>query len=385
MDHNAFYTYGTETPSSSFSDWVGVPGSPTTSNQALIGLEDPPATVSSFDKDIDDALGHPYDAMAPLDFVCQFDPLIDWQSVFNTTMPSPPALTDDSSSTADTTNQPLSPVSDSTLVNSPFASFLPDFKLPPAGDALVDQPVASSPSPFDDFGFTFRCEGAAAVPPSHLSLALLQQDFYYNGYDYCQGQYWPGQQPSQHEVGAAGAVVPGLATGVEVNANESAFIAMGPTSFPPLPVHSPEPQQVTLANEVARSTRTTRKKRSHVDSDADSDYSAGESNNGDDAPPKRTRRQDTTKRFTCPYPDCDSAHARTHNLKVHIDTVHLGKRSHCCKEPGCSRAFSRKHDLTRHHQSAHTTLGSPRNVNNVNGASNGAKGQKVVKKVEYDA
>ena len=53
--------------------------------------------------------------------------------------------------------------------------------------------------------------------------------------------------------------------------------------------------------------------------------------------------------------------ARTHNLKVHVETVHEGKRGYPCHEPGCERSFSRKHDLKRHHQSMHTDLGSPRN------------------------
>ena len=123
MDQAAFYLYGTETSSRSFKDWVGVPGSPNSFNQALMAFEDPPATISSFDQDIDDALGPSYDVVAPLDVFCRLDPDIDWQSIFNTTMPfPPPPLTDDMSSGTDISN-PLSPVSDMTLV---------DASLPPA-------------------------------------------------------------------------------------------------------------------------------------------------------------------------------------------------------------------------------------------------------------
>ena len=50
-----------------------------------------------------------------------------------------------------------------------------------------------------------------------------------------------------------------------------------------------------------------------------------------------------------PFP----AFARTHNLKVHIKSVHFHERSHRCMEPRCTRAFSRKHDLTRHMVSIH--------------------------------
>ncbi len=67
-----------------------------------------------------------------------------------------------------------------------------------------------------------------------------------------------------------------------------------------------------------------------------------------------------------------------------MDSVHLGKRDHVCGKPGCSRAFSRKHDLDRHDQSAHTTLGSPRNKNNAR-AGKRAKDCKVIKGDEYEA
>ncbi|KAM5543405.1 hypothetical protein V8D89_002656 [Ganoderma adspersum] len=386
MDHAAFYTYSTETPSSSTKDWMGVPGSPNSFNQALMDFEDPPATIPSFDRDIDDALGLSYDFMDPMDVLCPLDPMIDWQSIFNTTMPFPlPVLTDDASSATDTSNQPLSPISDTTLVDSSFSSFLPEFKLAPAGDALVDQPVASHPSALDDFQFTFQYEPVAATPPFDFPPALVQQDYALSNYDYSQGQYWPGQQPSQHAVGAAGAVAPGLATGVEmeVNADAFAFTPIGPTSLPLLPVSTPEPQQVDpLPEKEAKPVRATRKKQPRVDSDVDSSYSAGESTSGDDAPVRKRRKQDTTKRFPCLYEDCDGAFSRTHNLQVHIDSVHLHKRKFACKEPACERSFSRKHDLVRHHQSSHTDLGSPRN--NANNAK-GAKGRKIVKKDKHDA
>ena len=307
MDSHSFYTYGTETPSSSFPDWVGVPGSPTASNLLLMGLDDAPATISSFDQDVDDALGNQYDAMASFDFACQLDPVVDWHSVFNDTMPFPlPALTDDISSTSGSSNLPLSPASDSTLVHSPFPSYLPEFKLPPPGDALVDQPAASSPLIFDNFAFTFEYDPTTTMPPFDPSSALLQQGYYYDNRDYSQGQYWPGQQPSQHSVGAAGAVAPGLAMGVEVNADANAFTAMAPAFVPPLPALSPEPQQdPSVADEKAKPVRTARKRTSRVDSDADFNYSAGESNVEDDASPRKKRRQDNTKRFPCPYEGCD--------------------------------------------------------------------------------
>ena len=52
--------------------------------------------------------------------------------------------------------------------------------------------------------------------------------------------------------------------------------------------------------------------------------------------------------------------ARSHNLKVHVDSVHCGVRAHVCPEDGCPKSFGRRHDLLRHIQSKHTNLGSPR-------------------------
>lgn len=62
--------------------------------------------------------------------------------------------------------------------------------------------------------------------------------------------------------------------------------------------------------------------------------------------------------------------ARTHNLTVHVNSVHKGLRAHACEHEGCDRTFSRKHDLRRHMQSKHTNLGSPRRKD-----SKGAKKQ----------
>ena len=64
--------------------------------------------------------------------------------------------------------------------------------------------------------------------------------------------------------------------------------------------------------------------------------------------------------------------ARTHNMSVHISSVHKRERSHLCEHAGCERAFNRRHDLVRHFQSAHTNLGSPRNVK-LNGGKKAAR------------
>ncbi|KAL7277283.1 hypothetical protein ACG7TL_009139 [Trametes sanguinea] len=103
---------------------------------------------------------------------------------------------------------------------------------------------------------------------------------------------------------------------------------------------------------------------------------------------KPRRRQDTTPHWPCPHPGCRSGQslpsrapfclnppfpprpssapragsvfARTHNLKVHIETVHKGARRFVCDVADCQMAFGRRHDLHRHTISKHTDQGSPR-------------------------
>ncbi|OSC97809.1 hypothetical protein PYCCODRAFT_1105316 [Trametes coccinea BRFM310] len=75
---------------------------------------------------------------------------------------------------------------------------------------------------------------------------------------------------------------------------------------------------------------------------------------------KPRRRQDTTPHWPCPHPGCRSVFARTHNLKVHIETVHKGARRFVCDVADCQMAFGRRHDLHRHNISKHTDQGSPR-------------------------
>ncbi|KAI9065333.1 hypothetical protein FKP32DRAFT_1590826 [Trametes sanguinea] len=78
---------------------------------------------------------------------------------------------------------------------------------------------------------------------------------------------------------------------------------------------------------------------------------------------KPRRRQDTTPTLSCPHSGCASVFARTHNLKVHIDTVHKGERPFVCNAADCGMAFGRRHDLYRHNISKHTDQGSPRSKN----------------------
>lgn len=288
---------------SPFVDWLGDLGSPTTFKQTITDHE---TVVPRFEKDIDDALGAICDTVDPWDFACEPDTAVDWHSILNVTTPYPsPVLTDDMSSTADSPSQPHSPLSDHTLVDSHFPPLPHLSESVPTGGVWADQPVTFPFSPFNNFKFTFQCQPTATVSPPNPSPGIPQQYYHYDGYGYRQGRYyWPGQQLPQHDVGAAGAVAPGLTSAAEVKTNAFAFTSMAPTSpHPRLP--SPKPQQEPVVDTEPKPIKTTQKKRYRISPES----SGGESNDVTvTAPrPKRKRKQDTTKRFLCPFPGCDSS------------------------------------------------------------------------------
>ena len=94
------------------------------------------------------------------------------------------------------------------------------------------------------------------------------------------------------------------------------------------------------------------------------------------APTKERRRQSTEKVFPCEWPGCNKCEstlpsldthvsslfpvgfARSNNLKVHWDGVHLHKRENVCPYKGCRKAesgFSRKYDLDQHIAKHHSS------------------------------
>ncbi len=304
MDHNNFYAYETGTRSSSIQGWVETLGNPNGLNHTPTGLEDAPATFFRFDQDIDEALMFP--ATGPSDFLYDLGPVGNWPYIDNTIMPYPvPVLTDDTATTAYSESQAPSPASGTTLVDSPFA-FSANVELARAGDVLVDQPVASPPSAVHNYAFTYQCGPTVMAPPFDPSPDLLQQTFCGSNLVYDQGQYWSGQQPSQHWVGAAGVVAPGLATGVEANANANAFTSMNPMLFSLLSAPFPEHQQEHMIPEQPRLITTTGENRAALDVKVEPTSSAGESNNEDATPPKKKRKQSTAKVFPCTFPGCTS-------------------------------------------------------------------------------
>ncbi|TBU38666.1 hypothetical protein BD309DRAFT_873873 [Dichomitus squalens] len=395
MTPSIWINFGTETSSSSYADWVGVPGSPGSSNQALMSLDD----VPDFDKDVDDALNFNFDdPINPCRLGAQSDWAIDWQDIIiNSALPFPLALTDDASSITDTVHQPLSPVSDGTLIDSPCSSLIPDCKLPPQGDQHVDHvlPSSSESSSFDGFEFDFTFDhGQVTVMPLPASSYGLSAGYGAPVYDY--DGFWPGYPLVQHTVGAAGAGAPGPATGMDMNVGDSAFSFMALPFSPPASSPVDEKDDMIVVDEKAaevvkekdapvvkkKPARATRMKRR---TDSDDGYSSGDSNTSDAPSQQRKRRkQDTTKRYICSFEGCEEAFARTHNLKQHFDSRHLGKRPYGCRELGCEWSFSKKHDLTRHHQSKHTDLGSPRNAGNAKKGNAKKQGKTIVKKDEHD-
>ncbi|EJF59513.1 hypothetical protein DICSQDRAFT_171914 [Dichomitus squalens LYAD-421 SS1] len=73
---------------------------------------------------------------------------------------------------------------------------------------------------------------------------------------------------------------------------------------------------------------------------------------------KGPRRQSTEKVFPCHWPGCTKSFARSNNLKVHRDGVHLQKRDKVCPFNGCIKAksgFSRKYDLELHIKKRHSS------------------------------
>ncbi|TBU37990.1 hypothetical protein BD309DRAFT_561180 [Dichomitus squalens] len=73
---------------------------------------------------------------------------------------------------------------------------------------------------------------------------------------------------------------------------------------------------------------------------------------------KEPRRQSTEKVFPCDWPGCTKSFARSNNLKVHRDGVHLQKRDKVCPFNGCIKAksgFSRKYDLELHIKKHHSS------------------------------
>ncbi|EJF55812.1 hypothetical protein DICSQDRAFT_184178 [Dichomitus squalens LYAD-421 SS1] len=380
-----------------FSDWVDMPGSPYASDQALPSLEDASGSIARFDSDIHELS---LDWVNLENITCQPDPSFDWDSLImlSDALPFPPTALSDTFLSQDGIDEPASPRSDWTLVQSPGSSMVPDTKLPPAEDTQIDHLSASSPSPFDSLGFDFGCElfgnflppqMYSAPPEAGCNAVSLDGDF-----------GWPVYPLMQHSVGAAGAGATGLATGMDLNVDSAAFSFMAPNlpSFSS-PASSPvdDKDDIFVMDEnPARAVEekkdvpvvkkkpalTTRMKRR---TDSDDGYSSGDSNASDAPSPRRKRRkQDTTKRYICSFEGCHLAFARTHNLKQHFDSVHEGKRPYGCRELGCERSFSRKHDLHRHHQSEHTDLGSPRNVGNAKKGKANKKSKTIAKKDEHD-
>ena len=390
-------TYGStlETPIDTFPDWVGVPGSPCVSDEALPIMEDAPGSIWSFEREID-TISLNFNGLDQTYFPYQPGTTSDWHLELNDVLPFAHTLDsfpDDVSSSTYTLNDPLSPASEGTLVNSPASAALPELKLPPGEGPLFDPQLVSCPSLYPDAEFTFHCQPWSATPPVDAYTPMVQVDYAHQGYD----QYWPEQLSARHELATACVIVVGHMTGIDTSSDSLTPTHVDPAS----PVSSPsvEFQQDTFA--VGEEQKSAPVKRSKRHCNTSNGKLAGDKENTSQA--RKRPKQDTTKRFACNYLGCKSSmylvsplfcpsailihgtpavFARTFNLNVHIRSVHLKQRIHACKAPGCERAFSRKHDLNRHFQSAHTNLGSPRKTAKEGGKA--AKSWKSTKKAKRD-
>ncbi|KAI0738935.1 hypothetical protein C8Q80DRAFT_219180 [Daedaleopsis nitida] len=304
-----YTSFNSQAFSDGFPDWVGVAESPR-AHEALTSLESAESSVDLFDLDIDLIDAHSPLPPAPM----EIDEL-HWATFIGLFPPSEPSVF--STTSVETVLTPQSPVSDHTLVE---ASSTNDWFDKAVFDELQYNAI-------DNFEFTFTHPMPSVMYPDCLSspptfpLALVDQGY--------------GQPTSQHEVCAAtpSTDAHGL-LGLGVAEHESLFSF----SFTP-----PAAQEQPAAAALKTGEEPVQKRKRDA---------------SEEPTTKRRRRQSTTRRFPCPK--CESVFARTHNLNVHIKSVHEGQRTNVCPEDDCSKSFSRKHDLTRHIQSKHTDLGSPR-------------------------
>ena len=362
---NSFTMSPYENVAATFDDWVSAPGpqSPCVS-EASTSLEGAGSsldfTVSIDDIDASNSLPYPPDCLEE----------VDWTSIFNiphSAILPPPSMYSGISSNEDTPYPP-SPLSDTTAVGSPSPSAWADCKF--HGEEPHNTLAEPSQGPLDNFPFTFTCSASVTFSPVEPMILDVSD----NG-------YW--QPTSQQQVVAADpdAYSPFDCQGVEVHADVDAFAFTftTPASPSPAPVPAPVPASAPASPIVKEDESIVEekivKKRVRRQSTAASSQ----------PPAKRRRRQSTAPRYSCPHCDsressfdsrrahdrsradyfalCRPGFARTHNLKVHVDSVHFGIRANACTVPGCNKEFSRKHDLTRHIQSKHTDLGSPRRKN----------------------
>ncbi|KAM5538434.1 hypothetical protein V8D89_007767 [Ganoderma adspersum] len=340
MDH--MYTYIPETPTSTFPDWVGVSGSPNVPGQALPTSEDASDSITSFEREIDNVLSLSPVGVEQACYPCQPDTVFDWQSEFYNAPPFESTL--DSllggvSSSPYTLNGPLSPVSEATLVDSPIVAVLPELKLSPAEGVLVDRHVASSPPLVVDAGFMFQCQPWSTTLPLDIHTTMAQSNYDHQHGDQC----WHDQPLSQYDVDTACVVVTGLAAGVDF---ALASMDQSPSELQ---------QDAVIIGAEQKPVPVMRTKRHR---NVANKNSAGDKDN---APRKRKRaKQISTRRFPCTESGCPRIFKRSHNLKVHISSVHRKERQYRCMALGCEHAFSRNFDLKRHFQSKHTDQGSPR-------------------------
>ncbi|EIW55120.1 uncharacterized protein TRAVEDRAFT_66465 [Trametes versicolor FP-101664 SS1] len=251
-----------------------------------------------------------------------FDPhafsAIDWTAALAPSVPHPAVSPPATVVSEDANWAPLSPVSDTTLVS--------DFSPSLAKDWVSSGDPYGSPN----YGTT----GLAATP--------FAPDVH-DGFDFAFEFAVPSRN-DDHNGDGLGAKM----DFDPFSSYDDLLSPRSPTPYPEQSQSSASPVSIKRSFSVASS--------SSAESTTESDEVIVEKK-----PAKRKRREDTTRQFPCPYKGCTAPDfARSHNLKVHIASVHNKERSFVCEVASCAQAFGRKHDLVRHFQSKHTNLGSPR-------------------------
>ena len=276
--------------SNRFPDWMGVPeptsGASGNSNDGL-------ANVSSSGERIDDVLN--FDGTTnSLAFSPQQNDAFDYQA-----QPSPfapsffPTPFGDALSTTYALDPRIFPTSGQTSLNSAGPSTLPESELPSQWDEYVDYWLTSSSFiPYGELPIDFTPGSAVKSPPFPSPFAM---DYVAPANDY--NNLRAGFPLMQHTVGAAGAGAPGLTTGVDMNADPTAFTSMAPSFVPFHPQGLSHERVQTLAHTGHTAEPPAEIKIGYFATDS----GAGDTSDLNKKPPK----QDTKDRPSCHYEGCN--------------------------------------------------------------------------------
>jgi uncharacterized Zn-finger protein len=67
-----------------------------------------------------------------------------------------------------------------------------------------------------------------------------------------------------------------------------------------------------------------------------------------ESPSSIASQNQTSRPFTCDYPNCSRSFKRAEHLKRHVRSLHTKEKPYLCPEPSCKKAFSRSDNLNQH-------------------------------------